>query len=59
LIYGEEKRHNKLEREEVVLRYKFAKPPHYKKEHEDEEFEERAQNFEPQIHYVVEQKATT
>jgi hypothetical protein len=27
--------------------------------HGDEELEERAQNFEPQIHYVVEQKATT
>jgi hypothetical protein len=59
LIHGEKQRLNKLEREEVVLRYKFASPPHYQKEHEDEELEERAQNFEPYIHYVVEQKATT
>jgi hypothetical protein len=59
LIHGEEQRFNKLEREEVVLRYIFASPPHYQKEHEDEELEETTQNFKPQIHYVVEQKATT
>jgi hypothetical protein len=46
-------------REEVVPRYKSASPPYYQEEHENEEIEERAQNFEPRIHYVVEQEATT
>jgi len=45
-------------REEVVPRYKSTSPPYYQ-EHENEELEERAQNFEPRIHYVVEQEATT
>jgi hypothetical protein len=27
----------------------FASPPYYKKEHEDEELEEIAQNFEPHM----------
>jgi len=34
-------------------------PPYYRKDHENEEFEQKVQNFEPPIHYVVEQKATT
>jgi hypothetical protein len=43
-----------LEKEEVVPRYKFASPPYYQKKYENENFEERAQNFELQIHYLVE-----
>ncbi len=54
LIYEEEQRLNRLEREEVVPRYKFASPPYYEEKHEDEELEKKAHNFEPQIHYVVE-----
>jgi hypothetical protein len=53
-IYEKEQRLNRLEREEVVPTYKFASPPYYQKEHEDEELEEKAHNFEPWIHYVVE-----
>jgi hypothetical protein len=34
--------------------YKFASPPYYQKDHEIEEFEQIAQNFEPLILYVVE-----
>ncbi len=41
----------------MVLKYKSASPPYYQKDHENEEFEQRAQNFEPPIHYVVEQEA--
>jgi hypothetical protein len=48
-----------LEREEIMPRYESVSPPYYQGEHEDQELEERTQNFEPQIHYVVEQKATT
>ncbi len=48
-----------LEREEVVLKYKFTSPPYYQEGQENEEFEQRAQNFEPLIHYVVEQEAVT
>jgi hypothetical protein len=48
-----------LEREEVILRYKSISFPYYRKEHEDEKLEEKAHKFEPQIHYVVEQKTIT
>ncbi len=58
LIYEEEHRLNMSEREEVVPRYISTSPPYYRKDHENEEFEQRAQNFEPSIHYVVEQEAT-
>jgi hypothetical protein len=46
-------------REEIVQRYKFASPPYYQEEHQNEKLEERAQNFEPRIYYVVEQETTT
>jgi hypothetical protein len=60
LMYEEEQRFNMSKKEEVVPRYKLVLPPYYWKEHEDEDqLEERAQNFELQIHYVVEQKAIT
>ncbi len=59
LIHGKEQTLNKLEREEVLPRYKFASPPYYKKEHEDEKLKKIAQNFEPHIHFVVEQEAIT
>jgi hypothetical protein len=45
------------EREEVVPMYRFASPPYYQNDQENEEFEQRAHNFEPSIHYVVEQEA--
>jgi hypothetical protein len=45
--------------EEVVPRYKYASPPYYQEEREDEKLEEIAQFFEPYIHYVVEQEVTT
>jgi hypothetical protein len=48
-----------LEREEVIPRYKYASPLYYREKYEDEKFEERARNFEPQIHYVIEQEAGT
>ncbi len=57
LMYEKKQRFNRLEREEVVPRYRSASPPYYWKE--NLELEERALNFEPQIHYVVEQEATT
>jgi hypothetical protein len=48
-----------LKREEVVPRYKFVSPPYYRKDHENEKFEQRAHNFEPLIHYLVEQEVIT
>jgi hypothetical protein len=54
LIYEEEQIFNMLEREEVVPRYKSTSFLYYRKDHENEEFELRTQNFEPSIHYVVE-----
>jgi hypothetical protein len=48
-----------LEREEVIPRYKSISSLYYRKDHENEEFEQRVQNFEPSIHYVVEQEAVT
>lgn len=48
-----------LEREEVVPRYRSTSPPYYRKDHDNEEFEQRVQNFEPSIHYVVEQEVAT
>ncbi len=59
LIHEEEQKLNRLEREERVPRYKFVSPLCYQEEHEDEKLEERTQNFEPQIDYVVEQEGTT
>jgi len=54
LIYEEEQIFNMSEREEVVPRYRSTSPPYYWKDHENEKFEKRAQNFEPSINYVVE-----
>ncbi len=59
MIHEEEQKLHKSKRKEVIPRYILASPPYYQKEHVDEEFEQRAQNFEPLIHYVVEQEATT
>jgi hypothetical protein len=47
------------EREEVVPRYRSASPPYYKKNQENEKFEQRAQKFEPLIYYVIEQEVAT
>jgi hypothetical protein len=46
LIHEEEQRLNMSEREEVIPRYKYVSPPCYQEEHEDEELEKKAQNFE-------------
>ncbi len=59
MIHEEEQKLHKSKRKEIVPRYILASPPYYRKEHVDEEFEQRAQNFEPLIHYVVEQEAAT
>jgi hypothetical protein len=59
LIHEEEQSLNKSKREEVVPRYISASPPYYREEHVDEEFEQRAHNFEPLIHYMVEQEPAT
>jgi hypothetical protein len=53
LIQEKEQRFNMSEREEVVLRYKYASPPYYQNNQENEKSEQRAQNFEHLIHYVV------
>jgi hypothetical protein len=42
------------EREEVVPRYKSISPPYYWDGQDNEKFEQRTQNFEPLIHYVIE-----
>jgi hypothetical protein len=52
-MYEEKHKFNRLEKEEVVPRYIFASPPYYRKDHENAKFEQKAQNFEPPIHYVV------
>jgi hypothetical protein len=36
LIHEEEQRLNMLEREEVILRYRFISLPYYREEHENE-----------------------
>jgi hypothetical protein len=54
LIYEKEQRFNILGREEVVPRYRFISPPYYRKDHDNEKFEQRVHNFEPSIQYVVE-----
>jgi hypothetical protein len=59
LIHKKEHKFNRSKREEVIPRYKLASPPYYQEEQEDEELEERTHNFELQMHYVVEQEATT
>jgi len=47
---------NMSEKQEVVLRYKSTSTPYYWEGQENEKFEQRVQNFEPSIHYVVEQE---
>jgi hypothetical protein len=59
LIYEKEQRFNMSEKEDVAPRYRSTSPLYYRKDHENEEFEQKAQNFEPLIHYVVEEEATT
>ncbi len=43
----------------MVPKYIFASLIYYRKDHENAEFEQRAQNFEPLIRYMVEQETTT
>ncbi len=40
----------------MVLKYKSTSTPYYWEGQENEKFEQKAQNFEPLIHYVVEQE---
>jgi hypothetical protein len=54
LMSKEKQRFNKLEKEEVIPRYKSASPLYYQEDHQNAKFEQKVQNFEPQIHYVVE-----
>ncbi len=58
-MYEEEQKVNMLEKEEIVSKYRFVSLPYYRKDHENEEFEQRAHNFEPLICYVVEQEVAT
>jgi hypothetical protein len=46
-------------REEVVLRYIYASPPCSRNGQENEGFKQRAQIFEPMIHYIIEQEVAT
>jgi hypothetical protein len=48
-----------LKREEIVIRYKSTSLLYYWDGKKNEEFEQKVQNFQPLIHYVVEQEATT
>ncbi len=57
LIQEEQQRFNRLEKEEVVLKYKSISPLYYREVQENEQFEQRTYNFEPSIHYVIEQEA--
>jgi hypothetical protein len=54
VIQKEQHIFNRSEREEMVQRYRFASPPYYQEGQENEEFEQKVQNFEPLIYYVVE-----
>jgi hypothetical protein len=56
-MYEEEQRFNKSKKGEMVPRYISTSLPYYQKVCENEEFEQRAQNLELPICYVVEQKA--
>ncbi len=58
-IHAKEQRLNRSKWEEVVPRYRFVSPSYYRKDHENVKFEQRAQNFEPLICYMVEQKVVT
>jgi hypothetical protein len=53
LWFKKKNRLNKSEREEVVPRYKSTPPPYYQNDQKNEKFEQRAQNFELLIHYVI------
>jgi hypothetical protein len=48
-----------LKKEEIILRCRSTSPPYYQEEHEDEKLEKITQNFELEIHYVLEQKVAT
>ncbi len=41
----------------MVLRYKFVWLPYCQEGQENEEFKQKAQNFEPSIHYVEQEVA--
>jgi hypothetical protein len=43
-----------LEREEVVPRYRSISLPYYWDGQDNEKFEQKVQNVEPLIHYVIE-----
>jgi hypothetical protein len=55
-MYKKEHKFNSLERKKVIPKYRSVSLLCYQKDHENEEFEQRAQNLKPPIHYVVEQE---
>ncbi len=59
LIQEEEERLNMSKREEVVPRYRSTSHFYYRDGQENKEFKQRVHNFEPMIHYVIEQEAAT
>ncbi len=59
LIQEEEERLNMSKREEVVPRYRSTSHFYYRDGLENKEFKQRVHNFEPMIHYVIEQEAAT
>jgi hypothetical protein len=48
-----------LKKEEIVIRYKSTSLLYYRDGQKNEEFEQKVQNFQLLIHYVIEQEATT
>ncbi len=48
-----------MSKKKVVTRYRSISPHYYQEGQENEEFEQKAHNFEPLIHYVVEQEVAT
>ncbi len=57
-MYEKEQKLNRSKRNKIIPRHKLTSPPYYRKEHLDEELEKRVHNFEPYIHYVVEQESS-
>jgi hypothetical protein len=56
LIQKEEQRFDKSKKEEIIPRYRFTLRPYHSNGKKNEEFGQRARDFEPLIHYVDEQE---
>ncbi len=54
-----EEKFNMSKREKVVPRYRSTSHFYYRDGQENKEFKQRVHNFEPMIHYVIEQEAAT